>query len=199
MNKLKIFLSVFIVSLLVTLAVSIGTWFFDEKLSRKLDKDIIVNNLKEIKKLEVLESEIFSYDSFEESSYIPFNKSAFAILLTAKAIYGIDLSNNVDIKIIDKEIIVNLPKPKLLHLNINPDNIKIIFAKKGILLTQNEFEELKKKYTSNLYLNIKKTANKEIYINQAQENTEKFIKNILLSLGFKEIKIIFNNDEVIKN
>lgn len=82
-----------------------------------------------------------------------------------------------------------------MQLSTNPNDIKVIFAKKGILLSQNEFEELKKSYTSNLYLDIKKNANKEIYINQAKKNAENFIKTMLLSLGFKDVEIIFANNQ----
>lgn len=195
MNKFKIYSTVFFVSLFVTLGVSLGTWFFDNNIYNKLDKEIVITHLKEIKKLEVLEAEIFAHDTFEEDSYIPFNKSAFAIMLTAKAIYGIDLSNNIDIEIIDKKIILNLPNIKLLHLNINPNDIKIIFAKKGILLNQNEFEELKQKHISNLYSNIRKNANKENYIKQAQKSSETFIKSVLLGLGFKEVEIYFKENK----
>lgn len=153
----------------------------------------LFTSFKEIKKLQVLEANIFSYQNFDDNAILPFNQNSFVIIARAKASYGLDLSNDVIFKIEKERIDLELPAVKLLSLEMNPHQIDIISVKKGIFTGQNTFEEIKEKSLKEMYLKLKIQANHEEYISKAQSNSKEIITVMLKSIGFKEINIKFKN------
>lgn len=153
----------------------------------------LFTSFKEIKKLQVLEANIFSYQNFDDNAILPFNQNSFVIIARAKASYGLDLSNDVIFKIEKERIDLELPAVKLLSLEMNPHQIDIISVKKGLFTGQNTFEEIKEKSLKEMYLKLKIQANQEEYISKAQSNSKEIITIMLKSMGFKEINIKFKN------
>ncbi len=153
----------------------------------------LFTSFKDIKKLHVLEANIISYQNFDDSSLLPFNQNSFVIIARAKASYGLDLSNDVIFKVEEQNISLELPSIKLLSLDMNPHQIDIVTAKKGLFTGQNTFEKLKQQNLQEMYLKLRVQANQEEYISKAQLNSKEIITTMLKGMGFKEINIKFKD------
>lgn len=185
---------VFIFTICITLAISTANIIFNAWQNYySLNPQIIFTSFKEINKLNVLEANLLTYETFEDYSLLPLNQNSFTIIAKAKANYGLDLSNNVSVKTEDKTIIVELPKIELLSLEMNPQQIDIIMAKKGFFTSQNTFEQIKQTHLRDLYEKLNNEAKQKQYIQKSEENARSIITSMLRGMGFKQITISFKN------
>ncbi len=152
---------------------------------------IIINRLKDLKRIEVLQADLFSYKTFENSSFLYLNVNQFIVIETGQAIYGLDLSKDFKVIKSGKNIEIMLPNIELLNLSVNPDSIDFIGLKKGMFTSQDHFEALKKEVSVELYSQLKIKARNKQLLDQAEKNARQIIYSMFKSLGYENININF--------
>ncbi len=155
------------------------------------ETNLVISRLKEIKKLEVLQSEVLAYKHYQNNSY--FNNNEFVVIEKAKAIYGIDFDKNFKVTINKDEIELTVSDIELFDLVINPNSIDFIGVKKGLFTNQQDFEKLKKEVSVELYDELKIASKNRDLLNKARDSAKKIISSTLLGLKFKTIKINLEN------
>ena len=162
----------------------------------KFDSQTIITKLEEIKRLDVLQAELFTYKSYEESSWMGIDINSFSVIETGRAVYGIDFDKNISLTIKGKTIYLKLPEVKLLDLVVNPDSIDFIGLNKGILTSQQYFEDLKKKVSIELFDQMKVKANSKENIEQAKKSAENILRSIFKTMNFDYINIEFQKTKI---
>lgn len=117
------------------------------------------------------------------------------ILITCRASIkaGIDLSalTEDDIDISGNSIHIRLPQPKILTVNMPPENIKVAYSEVGFFRSD---------FTSSERDALVTQAEKQIWnagealgiIQQAKLNTETFMNDFLMQLGFEKVSLTYD-------
>lgn len=124
-------------------------------------------------------------------------KILFECCGTVKA--GIDLGSPESIKVenineSDKSITLTLPAAKILSINLNPEDTKLVYEK--VALTRFNFDNVER----NSLLKQGETAIIEDFakekdiLKQAEKNCSSFFTSMLGQIGFKNIQIKFKED-----
>ena len=117
------------------------------------------------------------------------------ILITCEATIkaGIDFEQLTDknITVIGKKITMVLPAPKILSVNIKPENIDVAFEAVGIFRTQFTTAE-RTALLSQAEQQIRNSGNDLGILEQAKTNTQLFLSNFLKQLGFEEVVLTFD-------
>jgi hypothetical protein len=163
----------------------------DFALFNRAGKAVVIDRIQALKRLEVLQAELFSYKIYENNALLPLNTNEFAVLETGKAIYGTDLAKDISIKTENRNIELILPDVEIFDLVVNPDSVNFIGLKKGLFTSQQDFEELKKQVSIELFSDLKLKSNNQELISQARKNTKAFLIPILKDIGFAEVNIRF--------
>ncbi len=118
-------------------------------------------------------------------------KILFTSEATVKA--GIDFSALTDknITVTDKKISIFLPAPKILSVNLPPENIKVAFQDIDIFRSQFTSGE-RDALLAQAELQIRNSGNDLGILEQAKSNTQLFLSNFLMQLGFEAVKLIFD-------
>jgi len=170
-----------------------GTFFSSEKAKTEL----LIQELKKINKLEVLESSLFAHKVYADDSFLGLNNNEFVIIAKGKAIYGVDLSKETKIDLQGKNIVVTLPKTEIFNVILNPEDIEVIAVKKGFFTSQNRFEQIKKENLVELQNEIKSKSNDREVIAKARENAENIITSFFKAMGYEQVTIKYNGFEKI--
>jgi hypothetical protein len=122
-------------------------------------------------------------------------KILFTCQASVKA--GVDLSaiQPDDITIDGKEIRIHLPSPKILTVNMPPENIKLAYSEVGLFrsdFTNAEKDALVAQAEKQIW-NAGETAG---IIAQAKLNTQTFMNNFLLQLGFEKIELTYEKKPI---
>ncbi len=152
---------------------------------------VIIDQLKALKRLEVLQANLFAYKTFESGALLPLNNNEFVVFESGKAIYGLDLAKDISIKITNRDIELNLPDVEIFDLIVNPDSVDFIGIKKGLFTSQEDFENLKKDVKIELFRELKLKANNREIISQARKNSDLLLHSMLKALGFENIRVNF--------
>ena len=120
-------------------------------------------------------------------------KILFSCSATMKA--GVDMTNfSVDqVKIKDKEITINLPKPRVLSFNMPPEKTKLEYEKVGAL----RFD-----FTAEDRNNLLRQGEEDILadapnlgiLEDAEMNARMFFEALLSQVGFEKINVVFNEE-----
>ena len=120
-------------------------------------------------------------------------KILFSCSATMKA--GVDMTNfSVDqVKIKDKEITINLPKPRVLSFNMPPEKTKLEYEKVGAL----RFD-----FTAEDRNNLLRQGEEDILadapnlgiLEDAENNARMFFEALLSQVGFEKINVVFNEE-----
>lgn len=120
-------------------------------------------------------------------------KILFSCSATMKA--GVDMTNfSVDqVKIKDKEITINLPKPRVLSFNMPPEKAKLEYEKVGAL----RFD-----FTAEDRNNLLRQGEEDILadapnlgiLEDAENNARMFFEALLSQVGFEKINVVFNEE-----
>ena len=117
------------------------------------------------------------------------------ILMTCKAslVAGIDLSklSEDDILMDGENITINLPRAKLLYINIKPEDIKTAYEDVSLFRTKFTSEE-KNELAVQAESQIKESIQNIGLLTTAETNASLFIDNFLKNLGYKNINIHFS-------
>lgn len=118
------------------------------------------------------------------------------ILMSCKAslVAGIDLSklSEEDITIDGENITINLPRAKLLYINIKPEDIKTEYEDVSLFRTKFTSQE-KNELAVQAENQIKASVQSLGILTTAETNASLFIDNFLKNLGYKNINIHFFN------
>lgn len=118
-------------------------------------------------------------------------KILYSMTATLKAGINLDSFNpDKDVVINGKSITVNLPKAKLLVLNIAPESIRYEFSK--VSWFRPDFTESEKNLVLKLgEKSIRDSINSIGILKDAEENTREYFESVFSTLGFENITIIF--------
>ena len=181
--KMKIKILKFSIAILLVLVVIMGTiLFFKSKNDTQITNDLISSRISMVKKLITLEYHYTNMGAMKNQNEfygwkLPFTEKSFIISYDGVIYAGVDI-DKADIKIESKEIIITLPKSKILSHEIKEDSITIFDEKTSIF---NPIEI--KDYTSFSTDQKKIMEDKAItsgLLDTANENTKNAIEEILL-------------------
>ena len=120
-------------------------------------------------------------------------KILFSCSATMKA--GVDMTNfsAEQVVIKDKEITINLPKPRVLSFNMPPEKAKLEYEKVGAL----RFD-----FTAEDRNNLLRQGEKDILadapnlgiLEDAEANAKMFFEALLAQVGFEKINVVFNEE-----
>ena len=117
------------------------------------------------------------------------------ILMSCKAslVAGVNLSKLTedDISIDGENITINLPRAKLLYINIKPEDIKTAYEEVSIFRTKFTSQE-KNELAVQAENQIKASVQSLGILTTAETNASLFIDNFLKNLGYKNINIHFS-------
>ncbi|MEZ0372301.1 MAG: DUF4230 domain-containing protein [Candidatus Sericytochromatia bacterium] len=151
---------------------------------------ILITRLQAVQKLEVLEARLLAHQSISDPALL--NTNEFLIVAKAKAIYGIDLSR-AEVHADGPKVRLALPPVRLFDLVMNPDDIEFLGLKKGLLTTQQDFEERKRQAGVALQAELTRQSGDPELIKQAETNARQYLQSLLTSLGFEQVEIEFGD------
>ncbi|MEO7311055.1 MAG: DUF4230 domain-containing protein [Chitinophagaceae bacterium] len=117
------------------------------------------------------------------------------ILITSEATVkaGIDLADLTEKNIVveGKKISILLPAPKILSVNLPPENIKVAFQ--DIDFFRSQFTSAERDgLLAQAEVQIRSSGKELGIIDQAKTNTQLSLTNFLLQLGFEEVKLSYD-------
>jgi len=120
------------------------------------------------------------------------------ILITSEATVkaGIDLSalTEKNIAVDGKKISILLPAPKILSVNLPPENIKVAFQEVDMFRSPFSSGE-RDGLVAQAEAQIRSSGNELGILEQAKSNTQLFLSNFLMQLGFEEVKLSYDKLE----
>jgi len=111
---------------------------------------------------------------------------------------GIDMSavNENSFTINEKTIVVSLPAPKIISLNMPPENIKTEYEEVGVFREKFKSED-RNALAIQAEQQIRNSVDSLGILNQAKINTSLFVTNFLKKLGYENISINYNGQPAI--
>lgn len=185
---------VFFTLLILAVVLWSGGYFSILRQHEKTHSHTLMQHLQELRKFEVLQVGLMAHQSVSQSSYLKLNHNEFVIIAQARAVYGIDFSKNVDIKIEEDSIEVLLPSVEVFDVILNPNSFEYIGLSKGWFTSQSAFEELKHQKLIQLHNQMKRQARDHNYFRQSEKQAKQMVIAMLKTLGFKQIKVHFQSE-----
>lgn len=168
-----------------------GLWYWQQTgplwVSRQ---QVLLQRLQSLQRLEVLQAELLAYQSHQNAQFL--NHSAFLIVAKGRAVYGLDL-NKAEIRRSGEAVEIAVPAPRLQELIMNPADVEFVGVQKGWLTSQQAFETLKREAVIDLQADLNLQARKVELLQQAERNAQQYLHNLLSSLGFEQIKVVFTS------
>lgn len=181
-NKLILYSIIFLgISLLIILFVPV------KQAKHNTDK---IQTLKNLSELATAEFHVTKIVKFNNHSFFGNRKILFETSAVLKA--GVDLQklNDNDIQVFNDSILIELPQPELLSLNMNSDSIKEKFVKTDVFrkpFSNAEKDKILAEGEKNIRDNIKTIG----ILESAKKNTIVFMETWLRLVGFSHISIHF--------
>lgn len=118
------------------------------------------------------------------------------ILITCQAAVkaGIDLGalQPADVLISGKNIRIKLPQPKILTVNMPPENIKVAYSEIGFF--RNDFTSAERDaLVAQAEKQVRNAGEALGIVAQAKLNTQTFMTNFLLQLGFEKVELTYDD------
>lgn len=177
--------------MIMVAAVCFTTIFAVKKLTDKKQPTITSASLySKIEESSELTSAKMYYNGvlFYSEGNIPYlTQMSYNMTYSAEVRAGIDVSE-IEIKVEDDRVVVDLPEPEIQDINIDPDSVKF-FDKKNALFNWEEMEDGVDaiKYAKD---DVEANANLEVLKEEALENSRTLIQGLLEdSVGDKELYV----------
>ena len=177
--------------MIMVAAVCFTTIFAVKKLTDKKQPTITSASLySKIEESSELTSAKMYYNGvlFYSEGDIPYlTQMSYNMTYSAEVRAGIDVSE-IEIKVEDDRVVVDLPEPEIQDINIDPDSVKF-FDKKNALFNWEEMEDGVDaiKYAKD---DVEANANLEVLKEEALENSRTLIQGLLEdSVGDKELYV----------
>lgn len=128
----------------------------------------------------------------DDQTWYKFGDRKILITCEASIKAGIDLQqlDSKNINVNGKKISIVLPAPKVLSVNIAPENINVAFEDVGFFRTPFTTAD-RTALLSQAESQIRNSGEELGILNQAKINTQLFISNFLKQLGFEEVVLTF--------
>jgi len=194
-NKVLIYILVFFLLVLIAL------WFFipskDVKFPDRFEKQKVISKIRTLSDLATVEYTLSKICLRREDTKIKLGDITrrsilFNTTVTLKA--GLDLNKinftSIVIDRITNTINLKLPRAKLILLSMNPENVKLVYHKAGLLranFDQNEMEDFLRQGENE----VKKNLGEIGIIDMAEKNAVSIIETWLRLAGYKNVNISF--------
>ena len=170
-------------------------FFFGCAGNKKQDQQPDILSLKEMSELATVEytvTKIIKANDNKTWFKLGDRKILMSCEATIKA--GIDLSklSENDFSINDKNVVLRLPYPQIISLNIPPENLKVEYQQVGGLRDPYKTQE-RDALVAQAEIQIRNSVKELGILDQAKANTSLFISNFLKQLGYENISITYAN------
>jgi Protein of unknown function (DUF4230) len=157
-----------------------------------------VASLQELQELATVEYTITKVvKANDDKTWYKFGDRKILITSEATVKAGIDFSALAEknITVNGKKISILLPAPKILSVNLPPENIKVAFQDVSMFRSQFSSGE-RDGLLAQAEAQIRSSGNELGILEQAKTNTQLFLSNFFMQLGFEEVKLSFDKPEV---
>lgn len=168
----------------------------------KIDNIKIYETLKSLSEFSSLEFEAKKVISVQQRGlaimriFGEWSKRSILFESSANVEIGVDFSKIKlsNISSINNNLKITLPKAKIIVFKMNPDQIKLVFTKTGLLranFNSTEIENVLKLGEKSIRESI--TANKELFL-KAEKNVNDYLTILLKTFGIRNFNIEFSKD-----
>lgn len=163
-------------------------WFLGQ--SNASRPEILLQRLKKLHHLEVLQAQLVGTQVFREGSRIPFGHHEVVVLARGRAVYGVDLSQ-AKMSVNGGQMRLNLPRVEVLHVILNPDTIDFAAPRKAWLASQEEFEIFRQRAAAQMQTDLNQQARSKDLMVEAEKQAQIWLRSWLASLGEKDAQVTF--------
>jgi hypothetical protein len=163
-------------------------WFLGQSNASK--PQVLLERLKTLHNLEVLQAQLLGTQVYREGSRLPFGNHEVVVLAKGRAIYGVNLSN-ATFTLSGKQMRLELPRVEVLHVILNPDSIDFAAPKKAWLSSQEEFEIFRQRAATQMQTELNQQARSKELMAEAEKQAQIWLRTWLSSLGQKDAQVIF--------
>lgn len=160
----------------------------------------ILFSLKEMSDLATVEYTVTKIIKANDKAWFKLGERKILMSCEAHIKAGVDMSSitEKDFTIDGKEIMLQLPEPKVVSLSIPAETIKVEFE--DISLFRDPFKTAERdQLAAQAETHIKNSIDSLGILQQAKINTSLFVNNLLVRLGYQNITINYPGDKQIKN
>lgn len=163
-------------------------WFLGQ--SNASRPEILLQRLKKLHHLEVLQAQLVGTQVFREGSRIPFGHHEVVVLARGRAVYGVDLSQAA-MTVSGGQMRLTLPRIEVLHVILNPDTIDFAAPRKAWLASQEEFEIFRQRAAAQMQTDLNQQARSKDLMSEAEKQAQIWLRSWLASLGEKDAQVTF--------
>ncbi|PIQ28658.1 hypothetical protein COW36_12200 [bacterium (Candidatus Blackallbacteria) CG17_big_fil_post_rev_8_21_14_2_50_48_46] len=163
-------------------------WLQGQSTSRR--PQVILERLKNLQNLEVLQAQLVGTQSFREGASIPFGHHEVVVLARGRAVYGVNLEK-AQIAGSGKDLKLELPRVEVLHVILNPDSINFAAPQKSWFTTQEEFEIFRTRAANQMQIELNKQSRSPELMAEAEKQATRWLTLWLENLGFHDAKVRF--------
>jgi ligand-binding sensor domain-containing protein len=145
---------------------------------------ILMERFEKMQNLQVLSSHLLTHERFRNPAF--FNANEFVLIARAKAVYGLDLSQ-VKLSRDQDEITVYLPPVKVQELVMNAKDVEFVGVKKGLLTSQQTFENFQQQAVENLHAQLAQQARDPQLLADATAQAKAYFETLFKAAGFETI------------
>lgn len=163
-------------------------WFLGQSNASK--PQVLLQRLKSLHHLEVLQAQLVGTQVFREGSRIPFGHHEVVVLARGRAVYGVDLSQ-ASMSLSGRQMRLELPRIEVLHVILNPDTIDFAAPRKAWLASQEEFEIFRQRAASQMQTDLNQQARSAELMAEAEKQAQMWLRSWLSTLGQRDAQIVF--------
>jgi hypothetical protein len=163
-------------------------WFLGQSNASK--PQVLLQRLKSLHHLEVLQAQLVGTQVFREGSRIPFGHHEVVVLARGRAVYGVDLSQ-ASMSLSGRQMRLELPRIEVLHVILNPDTIDFAAPRKAWLSSQEEFEIFRQRAASQMQTDLNQQARSAELMAEAEKQAQMWLRSWLNTLGQRDAQIVF--------
>jgi len=163
-------------------------WFLGQSNASK--PQVLLQRLKSLHHLEVLQAQLVGTQVFREGSRIPFGHHEVVVLARGRAVYGVDLSQ-ATMSLSGRQMRLELPRIEVLHVILNPDTIDFAAPRKAWLASQEEFEIFRQRAASQMQTDLNQQARSAELMTEAEKQAQMWLRSWLNTLGQRDAQIVF--------
>ncbi len=163
-------------------------WFLGQSNASK--PQVLLQRLKSLHHLEVLQAQLVGTQVFREGSRIPFGHHEVVVLARGRAVYGVDLSQ-ASMSLSGRQMRLELPRIEVLHVILNPDTIDFAAPRKAWLASQEEFEIFRQRAASQMQTDLNQQARSAELMAEAEKQAQMWLRTWLSTLGQRDAQIVF--------
>ncbi len=178
---------IIIIILLAVIAAGGGWYYYHQKSQPKVDAKGLMERIEEASDLTTARNYYTGIARFSEGSVPLINKNGFSMKYEAVISAGFDLED-VDIDVTDKEVIVKVPKAKILDISIDPESLE--FYDNSVSLFRTDRKEATKQALIEAKKDAEANATKKGLTEEADRRAEVIFKGILSDgIGNREVVV----------